>query len=443
MKTAGSLRSRLLAGMLAAVTLIWLGVVVAAYREARDEVGEVLDAHLVQFATLLAGQAEIEDGELEVDGPVRHRYQQEVAFQIWDSRRLIARSASAPEARLSPHDEGFSAPADVRQAWRVFSLRHRDLTIQVAERLDSREGVGREIIEHLLLPMLVALPLLGIALAYAIRQGLRPLNALVAELAVRSPEGLEPLADTSAPSELRPVVERLNALFGQIRETIARERRFTADASHELRTPIAAIRAQAEVALGSQDAGERNRALDQVIKGCDRTTHLTEQLLMLARLDLRSQEDKTAVDLAAVAASVLSDCGPWAHERGVAVQLEAEGPAIVQGNGPLLGVLLRNLVDNAVRYSPKGSIVTVRIRTKEGTTALEIVDRGPGIPPHERTEVLQRFHRLDSLQEGSGLGLSIVARIAELHGAHLSLSEAEPAPGLCVTVAFCQGLQSQ
>ncbi len=437
MKTAGSLRTRLLVGMLAAVTLIWLGVVLSAYQEARHEVGELLDAHLVQFASLLAGQKEVDEGELEVDGPVRHRYQRNVAFQIWDGPRLVARSASAPTARLSPIEEGFSTPVGDSPTWRVFSWLHKDLTIQVAERLDSREAVGREIIEHLLLPMLVALPLLGSGLAYAIRRGLRPLNALVAELAVRNPEGLEPLADTSAPSELRPIVERLNGLFGQIRETIARERRFTADASHELRTPIAAIRAQAEVARRSHDAGERNRALDQVINGCDRITHLTEQLLTLARLDLRFQEDETAVDLAVVAASVLSDCGPWAHGRGVSVQLGAEGPAVVQGNAALLSVLLRNLVDNAVRYSPKGSTVTVRLRTKNESTQLDVIDQGPGIRSGDRTTVLQRFHRLDSFEQGSGLGLSIVARIVELHGAHLNLKDAEPVPGLHVTVTFC------
>lgn len=137
-----------------------------------------------------------------------------------------------------------------------------------------------------------------------------------------------------------------------------------------------------------------------------------------------------------VAITVLSDCGPWAHGRGVSVQLVAEGPAIVQGNRALLGVLLRNLVDNAVRYSPKGLMVAARIRTEEGTILLEVVDQGPGIPPHERTAVLQRFHRLDSIEEGSGLGLSIVARIAGLHCAYLRLSDAEPSPGFRASITF-------
>lgn len=437
MKPAGSLRRRLLAGMLAAVALAWLTAVLSAYREARHEVDELLDAHLAQSAALLASQIRHDEGEIEFETPpLRHHYQRKVAFQVWDGPRLLARSASAPGARLSATDEGFSSTESGGYPWRVFGVRHRGATILVAERREGRDAVGAEIAEHLLTPLGIALPLLGLGLAYAIRRGLRPLTRLAAAVAARDPERLESIDPLPAPLEIRPLVDRLNALFSRIRATLAQERRFTADASHELRTPIAAIRAQADVARRATDPEERRHALEQVLRGCDRATHLIEQLLTLARLDAGFQGYETAVDLMAVAAAVLADSGPWAHGRGIRVQLEGEGPVMVRGDATLLGILLRNLVDNAVRYGPAGSTVTVRVVPATGAPRLEIIDQGPGIPVEAREQVLQRFHRLDSTENGSGLGLSIAARIVALFGAHLTLAEADHPPGLRVIIAF-------
>ena len=443
MNLGGSLRGRLLAGVLAVVTVAWLVVALSAYREARHEVDELLDAHLVQSAALLSAQIGDDDGEIEIESlPAHHRYERKVAFQVWDGPQLRVRSAAAPESRLSHAGEGFSSTETGGRPWRVYSLRHRGLTLQVAERREGRDKVAAEIAEHLLAPLAIGLPLLGLALAYAIRRGLRPLTILAAELAGRDPERLEPIADDPVPAEIKPLVDRLNHLFRRIRDTLGRERQFTADASHELRTPIAAIRAQAEVARNTADPAERGRALDSVIKGCDRATHLIGQLLTLARVDSGPPPTASTCDLTTIAAAFLAELGPWAHDRGISVELDSRGPLTIRSDPALLGVLLRNLVDNAVRYSPAGTTVTVRVTPDDAGARIEVVDQGPGIPAEERGKAVQRFYRLDGTAEGSGLGLSIAVRIAELSGARLDFRQADPAPGLCVAVTFPRSRQA-
>jgi two-component system sensor histidine kinase QseC len=237
---------------------------------------------------------------------------------------------------------------------------------------------------------------------------------------------------------VRPLVERLNALFARIAESLERERAFTADAAHELRTPLAAIRAQAQVAREAGGDAERRRALELVIAGCDRAARLSEQLLTLARLDAEDASRRFArCDLSEIARDVLGELAPAAYERGVSVELEATGPVPVHADAGLLRVLLRNLADNAVRYSPPGSAVRVRVEASADCALLCVSDEGPGIPSAERARVLDRFYRaLGTSQPGVGLGLSIAARIAALHGATLDLSDGPGGRGLAVRVRF-------
>jgi signal transduction histidine kinase len=257
-------------------------------------------------------------------------------------------------------------------------------------------------------------------------------------VARRDPANLAPLDVGSPPREVAPLVASLNSLFERVQASMEHERRFTADAAHELRTPIAALRAQAEVALAADDEAQRRHALGGVIEGCDRAAHLIGQLLTLARLDpARAGSPDETADLAAVAREVAAMHAQAALERGLELSVEAPGSAIVAAEPALLQILLRNVVDNAVRYAA-GVGREIRIEVVDGGHPVcRIVDDGPGIPSEERGRLGERFHRGPGVsEEGSGLGLSIVQRIADLCGATVTFETAPGGRGLCVTVHF-------
>ncbi len=296
-----------------------------------------------------------------------------------------------------------------------------------------RHELDEHFIEGLLTPLLFGLPLLGGWIWFATWRGLRPLDEVAAELGKRAPERLDPVAPPVAPREIRPLLEALNKLFARVDRALDNERRFTADAAHELRTPLAAIAAQAQVALRARDAAERDHAIEQLATSARRASHLVEQLLTLARLDPAAGLPMAMVRLDELAVAICADHGAAALEKNIALELAAPAPASLMANDGMLRILLRNLLDNAVRYTPAGGKVSV------GVTAdtLTVSDSGPGIPADQRSQVLWRLHRLASQDiEGSGLGLSIVARIAELHGAHLELADGIGQPGLAVSVTF-------
>ena len=426
--------------MLGAVAVVWIGVGVASYVDARHEIDELLDAHLAQASSLLIAQAGHDLDEIEEHVPETKRYARRVAFQFWEGgTRLRLHSSNAPLARLSAKDEGFS---DVRidgQRWRVFSSwdRRRRYVVQVGERLGARDEIVASIARNLLLPLVVALPLLALVVWLAIERVLRPLRVLNREVAHRAPDHLAPVEVGRAPVEVAPLVLNLNDLFGRVQASMDNERRFTADAAHELRTPLAALRAQAQVARGASDDRERIRALDNVIAGCDRAAHLVDQLLTLARLEpAHAQVAHADVALAPLVQAAIAEATPAALNKDIDIELTEGAPAHVQGDARLLGILLRNLLDNAIRYSPRGSTVTVDVGRDDGRARLTIRDHGPGVPPEARARLGQRFERFGvSDVTGTGLGLSIVARIAELHDARVTFGDA-PSGGLAVDVTF-------
>lgn len=439
---ASSLRLRLLAGTLAAVALIWLVSAAIAWREARREAEEVFDAHLAQAASLLLAYAGEEPDEIAEHIP-EHRYARGVAFQFHDATgQILMRSVSAPSAPLSQATEGFANSDADGGRWRVFSLRDAEhgTVVQVGESLAAREKVADELASHLLQPLAIALPALGLALAVFIARGLRPLRQLAQQIAERRSDELAPLSAAGQPRELRPLVDRLNQLFGRVASSLEQERRFTADAAHELRTPLAAIRAHAQVAAAEADPQARQAALDKVLAATDRATRLTEQLLTLARLDADAWDARrSACRLRELATEVLADQAPAALARGVALQLD-EGPDVVLDGDPgLLRILLRNLVDNAVRHGPVGAPVSVAcLPAHDGVGPVwRVTDRGPGIPAAERAQVVERFRRLPGAADGgTGLGLSIAQRIAELHRARLDFADSENGGGFQVSVLF-------
>ena len=439
-----SIRRELLVVLLAAVAATWIATAIVSYVDARHELDELLDAHLAQSASLLVAQAGREADEIDVEhSPQLHRYGRRVAFQFWENGTVLRlHSANAPNARLSSELEGFS-DADIEgQRWRVFSGWDADrrYVVQVGERRDARDEIVAKIAKNLLWPLAVALPALGLLIWLGINRAMRPLRRLNREVGQRAPDNLAALDLGDAPAEVAPLVVSLNRLFARVASSMENERRFTADAAHELRTPLAALRAQAQVARGAGDDGERRRALDNVIAGCDRAAHLIDQLLTLARLEPESfRAQREPCDLHEIARLAVAELAPAAIAKSLEIELAPASvpPVTVPGDARLLRILLRNLVDNAVRYSPPGTTVRVRVARRDGGASLTVADEGPGVPPEERDRLGQRFHRLLGTQEtGTGLGLSIARRIGEIHGAALAYAETAPGVGLAVTVAF-------
>lgn len=436
-----SLRRRLTLWLLGGFTVGWFLLLALSYSGAHHEIDELFDAHLVQSAQALLALRGVEGDDDHDDRerppPMRHHYQAALEFQLWDHHgRLLLRSPGSPATALTAGD-GFVDGADGWRYYAQWDSRSRRRAI-VGEHHLRRVALARHIAVRLLAPALLGLPLLVGWLWLATRRGLAPLDALAHEVAGREPHRLEALAPATAPTEVRPLLDALNVLFAKVAHTLDNERRFTADAAHELRTPLAAVAAQAQVAARARDAAERDAALTQIALASRRASHLVEQLLTLARLDADAPVTTEDVDLATLAADACAEAGPAALAKDIALELDAAAPLLVRGNAALLAVLLRNMIDNAVRYTPGAGHVVVSVSQRKGQTTLTVMDNGPGIAADMRAAALQRFHRLGDSGAGSGLGLSIAARIAGRHGGRLELGDGMGGAGLGVVVTLPQ-----
>eukprot|EP00825_Cyclidium_porcatum_P037253 TRINITY_DN4076_c0_g1_i5.p1 TRINITY_DN4076_c0_g1~~TRINITY_DN4076_c0_g1_i5.p1 ORF type:complete len:444 (-),score=76.67 TRINITY_DN4076_c0_g1_i5:83-1414(-) len=393
-----SLRRRLLGLLLGGVAAAWLVTMVFSYIDAHHEVDELFDAQLAQAAqTLLALASHDEGDDISDLGDAAHKYQRRLRCQIWRADgKLLMRSNNAPPTPLTAAT-GFSETHGEEGHWRHFSRWNDDhsLQVQVSENHHIRDELIGHIAWRLLFPALFGLPLIGLWVWLATRHGFASLDGIARQIASRDPQQLQPVHPAAAPEEIRTLLEALNGLFQRVENTLEGERRFTADAAHELRTPLAALQAQLQVAQRARDDDERERSLNQLQSGLSRAAHLVDQMLQLARLDPESSlPDPQAVDLATLAEAVCADLGPQILARNLDFDLEAESNAVVTGQAEWLRVLIRNLVDNAVRYTPEGGQVRVAIHRNGSHIELSVSDSGPGIPVEERESVFRRFHRL-------------------------------------------------
>lgn len=437
-----SLKQRLLILTLSLISLVWLGSAAVTYWDAKQELNAVLDAHLAQASTLLVAQTNKELDDLDEEhAPLLHKYSRRVAFQIWEQDKLLFHSANAPNAPLSGQQAGFSDTTIDRQRWRVFTTEAKgddddELLIHVAELAEVREQLASSIIKNLLLPLWFTLPILALLLWWAVRVSLKPLSKLTQAIAQRQPENLNPI-QLKTPTEVQPLVERLNQLFNKTKSLIENERRFTADAAHELRTPIAGIQAQVQVAQAAQSPANREHALAQALQGCQRASHLIAQLLTLARLESTANTSLETCDLQRIAQQQISDLAPQALEQGIQLELVEGSSVNIQGLPTLLEVLLRNLLDNAIRYAGTGTEVQVSTNYTDNQAYLTVSDNGRGLAVEELNKITERFYRpIDSQATGSGLGLSIVQRIVELHAGKLNIMQGEHGQGLKVVIEF-------
>lgn len=431
-----SLRTRLLVAMLSIVATVWMLSALASYAQARRELGELLDAHLATSAALLVAQASEELEEIELEHlPDLGDAHQRLALQVWNDGRLGVHSANAPNIPLAPFRHGFADVVVTGTEWRVYSTRSRYSDwVQVGEPVSARTDILREALARQAWPMLLALPLLGVGIWFVLGRGLSSLQRMAQAVGMRAPLDTTPIIADDAPREIRPLLDRLNALFARTGASIEREHRFIGDASHELRTPVAAIRAQAQVAQGARDDSERQRALAGVIAGCDRMTALTEQLLTLSRLEAGVLSSATAhASMRDIAQDTLAEFVPLARRQQARIMLEIPDDLRVECDPLLVQIVLRNLLGNALQYGGTGVGIRIAASRLGDAISLSVCDDGPGIVAEHRARALQRFDRLDAhAAGGAGLGLAIVQRIADAIGAQLSLSDGLEGRGLGV-----------
>lgn len=447
MKPLQSLQARLVLLVTALVLLVWLATTILTWFDARHELDELLDSHLAQAAALLVVQQarEVDDDDSSLDAPALHRYAPKAAFQVFHDGNLVMKSANATSTPMIPSADEFRSGFRTLQiegkAWRVFAAHgaKRDVQVYVGEQVESRAAILWAVLRSTAWPVLAALPLLALAIWWAVQRGMSPLRKLGHALADRSPQSLHPVVLVRAPSEMQPVLNSLNGLLTRIQSLIDSERRFTADAAHELRTPIAAIRAQAQVAMLEPNEGQRRHALQATLEGCDRASRLVEQLLTLSRLEAGTVPAMSALNLADLTRQVVANLAPAASGRQQSVELNTASDALaiqVSGDADLLSVLIRNLVDNASRYSPPGGRINIAVTANANSAQLCVEDSGPGMADTDLQRLGERFFRvLGSDVPGSGLGWSIVRRIAEVHNAQVDVGRSAQLGGLRVAVS--------
>lgn len=362
-------------------------------------------------------------------------------FQVWtNGGKLLLHSSSAPKIPLTSETDGFSDKSIANQDWRVFTTYNDKAGVRtvLAERYDTRNELGHRIAQDDLYIMLLTFPLSGLLIWIIIGRGLDSLEKVAEEVSNRAPSHLEPVDLHEVPEEIKPVIDELNKLFYRLKEGFEREKRFAADAAHELRTPLAALKAQAQVALNTNNIEEKNLALQKLIASVNRSTHIVQQLLTMSRLvpEAANLQDEDEVNLEKLTRDILAMLAPVAVEKQIELEFEhEENIPLIIGNATALGILIRNLVDNAIRYSNENGRIMVQLLKKNNEVILEVCDDGPGIPPELQARVFERFFRvLGNKSPGSGLGLAIVRQICELHGGRVILASPKVDTGLIVRV---------
>ncbi|MCG0582111.1 sensor histidine kinase N-terminal domain-containing protein [Burkholderia cenocepacia] len=440
-----SLRRRLLTWLLPAACVIGLVASAGTYWGALRELDDLLDDQMRSMSKqIVVGP----NGELSFSNHAKGKHGFEasdpdaVLLQVWRNGTLVY--STDRDSKLPPPAQQGIASVDVGgQPWRTYVTERGGTTIRLAQARHARWEAIAGIAVHLLWPVFSMLPLLALGLWFGIGAGLRPLRAIASGLKRRNANNLEPVDVASMPNEVRPLAEAINDLLARLDRSFTLQRHFIADAAHELRTPIMGLSIQSQLLRRAATAEEREHILAQIHAGTTRLGHLAEQLLTLARLEPDAQAVVSAsapVDLAALCRSVVSDRARVADAHRIDLGAIVDVPVMAAGNADTLRVLLNNLVDNAIRYAGEGARVDVSARADGTTPVLEVADDGPGIPEAERADVWERFYRGEGAQaatsSGSGLGLSIVKRIAEQHRATVSLGTTRGGRGLTVTVRF-------
>ncbi len=429
-----SIRRKLLVWLLGALLIAGMVAAWGVYRQARAELDEVFDYHLRQMALALRDR----NFEGLIVDPAELTDEFDFVIQVW-SRDGVRMYFSRPHTGLPNQARlGFDTVQTEAGLWRVFATQERGITIQVAQPMSVRNRLAATSAFNTLSPFLLLLPFLGLIVWFVVGRELRSLETVARAINVRTASALDPLPATALPEEVRPLVDALNDLLQRLARVLAVQRDFVADAAHELRTPLAALMLQIQLAERAASDPERTAAFAVVRSGLARATRVVEQLLTLARQSPDTAERVTEpVDLAALARLVVAERSALADANGVDLGVTGVDSLTIEGEPEGLRILLGNLIDNALRYAARAGRVDVSVRRDGDAALLEVIDDGPGIPAPERERVFDRFYRRPGSESpGSGLGLAIVSNIALRHRARITLDDAPEGTGLAVRVLF-------
>ena len=432
-----SLRNKLLAWLLGAVALVGTAGAWVSYRNALAEANAFFDDHLRATALLLRDQAY---GFAATPGMPQEIPDYDFVVQVWtlDGVRVYL---SRPHTVLPGLTTlGLSTAATPNGRWRVFGVEARGRVIQVAQPMNIREQRAAQLALRTIAPFALLLPALALLIVWIVGRAVLPVRRFAAMLGGRKQGALDPLDGTGLPDEIQPVATALNDLLARLKDSIERERAFIADAAHELRTPLTALDLQVQALRAATAAGGQDDAVQRLEAGVARAARLVEQLLALAREERDGGREHQPVALADVAREVIEEMLPLADLRGIDLGMVRDDAVRVAGDREALSVLVRNLLDNAIRYSPAGGVVDVSVELRGGTTPralLAVTDCGPGISHAEREKVFDRFYRVPgTASPGSGIGLALVRSIAAHHHAQVRLDAGPEARGLRVSVEF-------
>ena len=437
-----SIRSFLVVVLISTITLVSFLTALHGYRESMKEAGLLFEDQLLQKAMILSA-VPVSNGMkiIDVDPNMKNMISNN-AFQIFNkNKKLVMRSKNAPDSAMAEFIPGFSETNFIGYRWHV--LVHNDDSqsswIIVAERNDMRHQLADSIIMESVFPIVLSIPLIGILVWLIVSFSLKPIHELASQLRSKQATDLTPLQIDGVPQELTTLASSANDLLLRLERSFAREKRFNSDVAHELRTPIAALKIHLQNLL--TDLKEPPESAGKLEEGVQRINHLVEQIILLNRMTPdHYMANFENIDLLGITRNVIEDILVEINEKKLSFEFDGNHCETF-GDAFALETMIKNILRNAIKYTPENGKIVIRIREKEGQSMVQVMDNGPGIPPDEYERIFERFYRLggdrhNSTTTGCGLGLSIVQYIAELHEANLTLDQSEFETGLLFTVTF-------
>jgi len=452
-----SIRQRLVLSILISMLLILGGMGIWSHLVADHESEEMFSARLATSARVLESlvarqlekatitspiiinlpkELEDHDGANEVAG---HPYETKIAFQVWSKGgSLLAKSTSAPNEPLGSFVSGFTKYQLNDELWHVFTIQSGDVLVLAAEKNSVREEMSDDLSVAILTPITAGALLLLVIVNLIAYKNLKPLQSLADLLSKREPRSVESIALDETPNELKPVIQELNHLLQRVRDTVQREQRFIDAAAHEIRTPIAALQIHIQNAVNANNDLERDKSLEEALKGLRRTTRLAEQLLTFSRVSGTVDDEKASLlSLDAICEEVIHAQSPILHQQGQTIKLEANGDFVILSEQTKIERVIQNLIDNASKYGAQNSVIGVSLKQSDGLIELSVSNDGTPIPEFEKEKIFNPYYRvLGGKSSGSGLGLAIVKEILNQYQATIKVTDKSPNNGTTITIQF-------
>lgn len=430
-----SLRIRLLLSLGIAIAAVAILQFTVSFHASMEQANKLFDYHMQQMALALQDSS-FEQNRWRKFSTIDNE-KLELAVQVWTDSGVRVYQSRKFKSLPEQAPLGYSTVTLANGEWRIYATENNGRKIQISQRMEARRNRAISLALHALWPVLAASVLLFAATWWVVNSALSPLKRIGREVANRNVDSLAPISDAHIPTEVSPLVAELNLLLSRVEQGLKSQQRFVADAAHELRTPLTALKLQVQTLVRTTDETARMRSFDRLLGGVSRTSRLVEQLLALARQDpIAPSQPFSVISLTNCLEEAVNELSAYASSKNIELRYGETVQADITGDADSLLILFRNLLDNAIRYSPANSRVQASIRLFDDNALVTIDDSGPGIPQQERDRVFDRFYRVPgTAQDGSGLGLSIVKTIADRHRAAISLGSAALG-GLAVTLSF-------